>query len=75
MYNAYYPQLTHSNQTEEDNSNLMDVTSLASYLNIGRNLAYQLLNDGIIKGFRIGKQWRVSKQAVDVYVAKNSGLM
>ena len=52
-----------------------DYLLLASYLNIGRNLAYQLLNDGVIKGFRIGKQWRVSKQAVDLYVAKNSGLM
>ena len=74
MYNTYYPQTTYNNQIEEDNSYLMDVSSLASYSNIGRNLAYQLLNDGVIKGFRIGKQWRVSKQAVDLYVAKNSGL-
>ena len=75
MYNTYYPQTAYNTQIEEDNSNLMDVSSLASYLNIGRNLAYQLLNDGVIKGFRIGKQRRVSKQAVDLYVAKNSGLM
>ena len=52
----------------------MTPPQLAEYLGIGRNLAYQLLNEGIIKGFKIGNQWKVSKQAVDLYIAKNSGL-
>jgi excisionase family DNA binding protein len=56
-----------------EDSALMNPPELAAYLGIGRNAAYQLLNTGIIKGFRIGSQWKVSKQAVDYYIAKNSG--
>jgi excisionase family DNA binding protein len=52
----------------------MTPPELATYLGIGRNTAYQLLNEGIIKGFRIGTQWKVSKEAVDYYIAKNSGM-
>lgn len=57
-----------------DESVLMTPPELATYLGIGRNTAYQLLNKGIIKGFRIGTQWKVSKEAVDYYIAKNSGM-
>lgn len=53
----------------------MTPPELAAYLGIGRNLAYQLLNAGTIKGFKIGNQWKVSKQAVDLYIAKKSELM
>lgn len=59
----------------DDSSILMTPPELAAYLGIGRNLAYQLLNDGTIKGFKIGNQWKVSRQAVDLWVARNSGLV
>lgn len=53
----------------------MTPPELAAYLGIGRNLAYQLLNEGIIKGFKIGNQWKVSKQAVDLYIGQKSNLV
>ena len=28
-----------------------------------------------IRGFRIGKVWKVSKDAIDLYIRKNSGLV
>lgn len=59
--------------TNEEERALMTPPELADYLGIGRNLAYQLLKDGTIKGFRIGTQWKVSRQAVDSYIAKESG--
>ena len=53
----------------------MTPSELAAYLGIGRNQSYQLLKEGVIKGFRIGNQWKVSKQAVDLYIAKKSNLV
>lgn len=73
MFNMFQPSITPTNPNDE--IILMTPPELASYLGIGRNRAYQLLNNGTIKGFRIGTQWKVSKQAVDLYIAQNSGLI
>ena len=54
---------------------LMTVFELAEYLGIGRNTAYELLRTKTIIGFRIGKVWKFSKDAVDLYIRKNSGLV
>ena len=72
MSNVINPYLTQSNTN--DISTLFTVLELAEYLGIGRNRAYELLHQGIIKGFRIGSTWKVSKAAVDQYIMKNSGL-
>ena len=53
---------------------LMTVPELAEYLGIGRNRAYDLLRQGIIKGFRIGSVWKVSKEAVELSIRKESGM-
>lgn len=54
----------------EKSSTLLTPSDLASYLGIGRNLAYKLLSSGEIKGFRIGNQWKVSREAVDEYILR-----
>ncbi len=72
MKNPFNATLASYGSSEE--SSLMTPPELAVYLGIGRNTAYHLLNEGIIKGFRIGNQWKVSKMAVDMYIAKCSGL-
>lgn len=41
-------------------------------LKIGRNSAYSLLKDGVIKSIRVGKKYIVPKQAVVDFV--NSGI-
>ena len=53
---------------------LMNVNELAEYLVIGKNRAYELLNTGAIKGFRIGSIWKISKTAVDKFIYEKSGL-
>ena len=75
MFNLFQNQSALNNMNRDDSAVLMTPPELAAYLGIGRNLAYQLLNDGTIKGFKIGNQWKVSKQAVDLYIAKKSELM
>lgn len=54
---------------------LMTVPELAEYLGIGRNRAYELLRKNVIKGFRIGTVWKVSKEAVELYIREKSGMV
>ena len=54
---------------------LMTVNELAEYLGIGKNRAYELLNTGAIKGFRIGSIWKISKVAVEQVIYEQSGLI
>lgn len=61
--------------TGKESSDLMTPPELAEYLGIGQNRAYNLLKKGIIKGFRIGLTWKVSREAVDLYIRQQSGLI
>ena len=47
---------------------IMTVYELMETLKIGKNLAYQLLNNGTIKGFRIGKSWKISRKLLDDFI-------
>lgn len=68
---VYYPR----QYVTSEESTVMTVPELAEYLGIGRNSAYELLRTKTIRGFRTGKVWKVSKDAVDLYIRKNSGLV
>lgn len=46
----------------------MTVTDVAEVLYIGRNTVYELLNTGTLKGFRIGKTWRIPKISLEEYI-------
>lgn len=75
MNNLFYNTTTQKHMPQDDSSALMTPLELAAYLGIGRNLAYQLLQEGEIAGFKIKKQWKVSREAVDQYIAKKSQLI
>ena len=45
-------------------STLITVEELCEELLIGKNLAYKLLANGIIKGFRIGRIWKIPRQSL-----------
>ena len=51
---------------------IMSVYELMETLNIGKNLAYQLLNQGIIKGFRIGKSWKIPRKLLDDFILESA---
>lgn len=38
-------------------------------LGIGKNSAYTLLNSGKLRGFRVGRSWRVSADALEEFMA------
>ena len=74
MFNLYQNSLG-NNAIGQDESVLLNPVQLADYLGVGRNMAYSMLQEGIIHGFKIGNQWKVSKKAVDLYIAQQSHLL
>lgn len=54
----------------EQYSDILTVEELCEVLGIGANAAYQLLNDGTIPAFRIGRRWKIPKDAVKEYISQ-----
>ncbi len=57
----------------EQYESVLTVADLQEILGIGRNTAYALLNSGAIPAIRIGKKWRVPKDAVLHYLGQWNG--
>jgi len=51
-------------------NDVVTVCELAEMLKVGRNTAYEMVRAGIIPCVRIGRQIRVSKQAVVEYLSR-----
>lgn len=49
---------------------ILTLKELQELLHIGKNTALRLVQSGEIEAFRIGKQWRVSKESVAKYVRR-----
>lgn len=54
---------------------LLDVDELCELLSIGRNLAYQLLNEKEVKAFRVGKCWKIPRVSIEEYVLRKSSIV
>jgi excisionase family DNA binding protein len=60
---------------EYDNDLVLSVEELMSTLKIGKNIAYSLLDKGIIKAFRIGRIWKIPRNSLEDFIissAKNN---
>ena len=60
--------------SNNDPSDIMTVAEVATFLGVGKNRIYELLNEGTIKGFRMGRTWKISKLALEKYIREASGL-
>lgn len=47
---------------------VLTIADLMDYLAIGKNTAYTLIREGKIKSFRIGRNYKIPKQAVIDYI-------
>lgn len=56
----------------EQYQDIMDVYDVAEALCIGKNRVYELLSDGSLKGFRIGRVWKIPKAALREYILTKS---
>ncbi len=54
----------------EEYDALLNIQELQQILNVGRNSAYELLKSGEIPAFRIGKNWKIPKDAVIHYIGQ-----
>ena len=55
-------------------SDLITIDELCEWLTIGKNSAYNLLNSGKIKAFRIGRNWKIPRISVQQYILSNAGI-
>ena len=61
--------------TIEELCEILKIEELCEILKIGRNRAYELLDTGQIKGFRLGRPWKIPKLSVEHYLKKQAGIM
>lgn len=47
---------------------ILTILELCEILMIGKNRAYELLQTGAIKGFRIGRIWKIPRESVEEFI-------
>lgn len=53
---------------EEPKSELLTPQEIAKFLKISDRVVLTLLRDGLLKGLKVGKVWRIKKDALDEYM-------
>ena len=53
---------------------IMTVSEISKILYIGKNRVNELLETGKLKGFRIGRVWKIPKEALKEYILIQSHL-
>ena len=56
----------------QDYDDILTTEEACEALKIGYNTLYGLLNSGLLKGYRCGRSWRISKAAIEIFVMENS---
>lgn len=51
---------------------LLEINEIQELLGIGRNKVYTLLQTGEITAFKIGREWKVTVEAVENYIEKHN---
>ena len=47
---------------------ILNIDQFCELLDIGKSTGYSLLKSGKIKGFKIGKKWKIPTKAVEQFV-------
>ena len=53
---------------------IVTVAEAAEELYVSKNRIYELLHSGELKGFRMGKNWKIPSKSLEEYVRTQSGL-
>lgn len=60
---------------DDEYREMITIEDLCEMLSIGKNTAYSLLKSGKISGaFKIGRIWKIPREAVSQYILKESHL-
>lgn len=58
----------------EQYDDVISVKELCEILRIGRNRAYELLQTNQIRGFQMGRPWKIPKASVEKFLKTTSGI-
>ena len=50
---------------------IITLKELQQLLHIGKNTALRLVQDGEIEAFKVGHQWRMTKENVEKFIMRN----
>lgn len=53
---------------------IMSIEDVMEALHIGKNRVYDLLKQGLIRGWQMGRPWKIPKESVIEYVRSQAGL-
>ena len=59
---------------ENASTTLITVEELCAELMIGKNTAYKLLTSGKLKGFRIGRMWKIPRESLNRYLIEQTNI-
>ncbi len=51
---------------------ILEIHEIQQILGIGRNKVYDLIRLGEISAFKIGREWKVTENAIEDYIKKQS---
>jgi excisionase family DNA binding protein len=54
--------------------NLLTTAEVADYLKVDKFTVYRLVTQKNIPAFKVGNQWRFSKDMIDAWLLKNSNI-
>lgn len=60
---------------ENASTTLITVEELCEELMIGKNTAYKLLTSGKLKGFRIGRMWKIPRESLNRYLIEQTNIL
>ena len=60
---------------DNDTTVLITVEEVCEALMIGKNAAYRLLAEGKIKGFRVGRIWKIPRISLNRYIQEQCGMV
>ena len=63
----YYNDYLEEVDTQESINEYLTPREVMDLLYIKKNTLYRLLNSGELKGFRVGRQWRVTKASLQSF--------
>ena len=56
----------------QEYGDILSVEDVCTILFIGKNRVYELLNAGILRGFRLGRTWRIPKKNLETFIIQRS---
>ena len=59
---------------DNDAMTLITVEDVCEALMVGKNAAYRLLAEGKIRGFRVGRIWKIPRGSLNAYNREQSGM-